>query len=267
MSKATDQKGIKINNCEVKVYGTGPPPKKSQGYDMLPYPFAIVLFDGPTGSGKTVGIENMIYHRLPKKKHKIPVILICPTEAQESWDRIVKTLKSRGHPVYQYDSIIDPQTGENNLEEIYTHMKALNRRDPKYKKRYDLRYMLILDDCVSEMRHKSMLMTMAKIRHEKCGIIMAAQSMKNIVPAARSQVRAWALYPQISKGDLKKIYDDANPAIPEEEFYDRYKRATKKTHRFLYMLLPGTGMKLEFRWNFNERDPKYAVQDAELAKR
>lgn len=237
----------RINDLEVKVrekhVGGG---DKVLGYELRKDPYAIIFLAARKKSGKTTTIREILEQCLPKK---IPVIIFCPTlDSDISWREIIKWLKKRGNEVFEYYNIIDPETRENNLLECMRHMESLDREDPKHISKKGLKYMLIMDDCGKQMRHPSVYQFLLKNRHEKCGVILSGQSMKNLMPDSRQQVGLWLLFPKLNDKDLQMIYEDSDPPISWEEFKALYDKATNEPYSFLYFTPDG-----EFRRKFTHK--------------
>ncbi len=232
----------KINNIEIKKVDLGKD-KKILHKDIFNYPYVNVFLCGPTGSGKTTFLYNILTH---VTFYEDTIIIIVSTTHND--DKTMMKIKedfSKTNDVRVYDTLT-----KNIYDEIISLMKE-NLENTENEKYIYAKSILIIDDVKEFLRDPKMYELASKIRHYKAHLFILSQYYKDIAPALRSQLRFLILFKGWGQDQLKDIYKTYITNISFQKFLELYTDATEDTnishHNCLYVSLIGK----EYRENLN----------------
>lgn len=110
-------------------------------------------------------------------------------------------------------------------------------------------YILILDDCSRDLRNDDLTTLLKSSRHFRMKVLLLSQHVKDLMPAAISQLSYLLLFGGLGTPILKKILEDTGMDISLPLFETFYKKVTAgdgNKHNFLYIDIAN----VSFRKNF-----------------
>jgi len=215
---------------------------------------SIIL--GPSGSGKSVLLQNMIMDIYMGCFEKI--FIISPTiHIDKSWEPVKKyitdTLKMNpdkehcfmdSYDQQKLDSIVETQ------EKVADYMK-----EQKFKSVYQI--LIVLDDVAdnpSLTRHDKLLHALyLRGRHSFISTIVSTQVFTALSPIIRKNITQLYCYRLRNYRDLETILEELAALIDKKTLLEIYQQATKEKHSFLYINLIESDINSMFSIRFDKR--------------
>jgi len=215
---------------------------------------SIIL--GPSGSGKSVLLQNMIMDIYKGCFEKI--FIISPTiHIDKSWEPVkqymtdvLKMNPEKEHCFMdQYDSqrldaIVETQ------EKVADYMK-----EQKYKSVFQI--LIVLDDVAdnpSLTRHDKLLHALyLRGRHSFISTIVSTQVFTALSPIIRKNITQLYCYRLRNFRDLETILEELSALVDKKLLLEIYHQATNEKHSFLYINLMEPDLNQMFSIRFDKR--------------
>ena len=215
---------------------------------------SIIL--GPSGSGKSVLLQNMIMDIYKGCFEKI--FIISPTiHIDKSWEPVkqymtdvLKMNPEKEHCFMdQYDSqrldaIVETQ------EKVADYMK-----EQKYKSVFQI--LIVLDDVAdnpSLTRHDKLLHALyLRGRHSFISTIVSTQVFTALSPIIRKNITQLYCYRLRNFRDLETILEELSALVDKKILLEIYHQATNEKHSFLYINLMEPDLNQMFSIRFDKR--------------
>lgn len=230
-----------------------------------------IFLSGPTGSGKSVVIYNIL-KKCVGKKTKV-IFFVGSIHNDPTYKEMLKFLDKNGNDYMTYTSMYDGK--ENILQQIEEELKQAKDDDgetkipeplpcpinlctekqivPKKKKKKrkpptENDYIFIFDDLSNEIRHSSALTAFLKYsRHLNCKCIISSQSLSDLTRNTRQQIHFLLLFRGLNDEAVKTVFEDINTTMSYKQFKSLYNQVVATKYNFLYVSRDG-----EFRRNFDQ---------------
>lgn len=190
----------------------------------------VWLISGAKGTGKSSLLLNMLRSFL--RKHYNNIYLVSPTAKRDpKFSKLVEELEPEGK---YYDAL-----NESNLHEIVEKINSYNAiKDSP-------RNMLILDDCIADMKSSTSKSTLNRIittcRHMKTSVVILTQKYNKVNPLIRTNADILSIFRTQNQKELNSIIDDL--PVRKDEFETVYEYATTpsdtNSNPFLHISLIG----------------------------
>ena len=228
---------------------------KQSKFSQVPKCPLRMLAIGPSGSGKSVALQNMvldIYRNCFSR-----VYIFSPSIHIDSiWDEvktyIKKELKPSKDEKYLFDHY-DPK----DLEAIISQQYKITDYLKKQKKKKLFQILIIIDDFADspEFTRKSPLLHQLYIRgrHSMISIITATQVYKVISPIVRKNVTDLIIFKLRNYADLEGIVEELAALTDKKIIHNIYKQATAEPYAFLYVNLTAKDINKMFWINFDKQ--------------
>jgi hypothetical protein len=237
-----------------------------KGQDWFEEPFSNIFLLAKKKTGKTTTIKNIL-RRTAGKNTKF-IFIVSTIEKDPTWKSIVNYWEDKGNEVITFDDIKDDGNDvikdfleSNKIQEEPIVTKVITKkRDPKVpityqnggsnkeekisveqpeeKKKVKLvypEYIIVLDDLGEAMRNKSLTQLLKTNRHYKTKVILSAQNITDLMPAAIRQLDYVLAFGRIPLDKIEKLREDLMVDLSDEDFKKLYEDATNKPHQFLYI--------------------------------
>jgi hypothetical protein len=234
----------KINKIKIKpVKFKDEDLRPIKGEDMVTELYSQIFIVAKKNSGKS----TVLYNLIPKLTDKTTKIYaFCSSIYQDKiWKHIKESLKEKNIEFKFFDSIIDCESGENNLAEILEERKQKltgilfddsdDEEKKERKKKYRVpEYLFIFDDISGELKNSTLLGLLKKNRHFKSKVIISSQYPYDLLPESRKQIDLWLFFQGETEAKLLTLYKDMDSSLEFNQFYQLYKKATEIKYDFFY---------------------------------
>jgi hypothetical protein len=249
----------KINKIKIKpVKFKDEDLRPIKGEDMVTELYSQIFIVAKKNSGKS----TVLYNLIPKLTDKTTKIYaFCSSIYQDKiWKHIKESLKEKNIEFKFFDSIIDCESGENNLAEILDEIKTEKKLEEEEvkderkqkltgilfddsddeekkerKKKYRVpEYLFIFDDISGELKNSTLLGLLKKNRHFKSKVIISSQYPYDLLPESRKQIDLWLFFQGETEAKLLTLYKDMDSSLEFNQFYQLYKKATEIKYDFFY---------------------------------
>lgn len=244
-------------------------PKCHKLFDLC---YCNVFICAKKKSGKTCLIAKILKESAGKNTK---LVFIVPTlHKDETYSKIVKSFRKKGNPIQTFtslmdgkDSVIDQvlqdedEESESESSESESEVETQNSidfgdaellekasRKPRKPKYLTPKIIFIVDDCGSQLRHKSVGQLMKKHRHYQSMCIFSSQWTNDLDPQSQKQLDYWLGFKGHSQKKMIDTHSNLDLSTSFEDFYDMYNMATEKKYNFFYV----DSNKDKFRRNFCE---------------
>ena len=215
---------------------------------------SIIL--GPSGSGKSVLLQNMIYDIYKGCFEKI--FIISPTiHIDKSWSPIKKYMTEQLKMNPEKEFCFMDTYDQKKLDEIVeTQEKVANyMKDQNYKSVYQI--LIVLDDVAdnpSLTRHDKLLHALyLRGRHSFISTIVSTQVFTALSPIIRKNITQLYAYRLRNYRDLETLLEELSALVDKKTLLEIYHEATKEKHSFLYIDLMETDINKMFSIRFDKR--------------
>jgi len=262
----------KINDFEVKKVMV---PKQDDedvaGFDLIPYLYCNTFISSCTKSGKTTILFRLIQKCINKNTHIIffvGTLLLDPTykvilkwldkkgityqcfldiehKGINALDLITNSLRLQGDSDDESSSDEEehePQICRFNNNDDDIKVVVRKPRKPKFRAP---KYLFIFDDISSELRNPSIEQFLKASRHYKAKVFICSQSILDLTPKARNQIKVWLLLRGIEEDKLQAMHESCKH-FDFKKFKEIYEDATKEPYNFMMCTTDK-----EYRCNFN----------------
>ena len=247
----------------IKPYKTREFDSKQSQYghaDKLPMR-AIVL--GPSGTGKTILLQNMILDVYRGAFSRI-YIFSPSIDVDYSWEPVKeyinKTMKvkdTKDEPIY-FDHY-DPQALEHIVSTQHKIAEYMKKQD--YKKIYQI--LIVIDDFADDARFtrqdKLLHGLYTRGRHNFISTITSTQVFNMLSPIIRKNATAMYIYRLRNYKDLESLIEELSAVYDKKTLMELYNTATSEPHSFWYINLMAKNKKDMFFMNY---DRKLEVEDS-----
>jgi hypothetical protein len=206
-----------------------------------------VLACGPTGSGKTTVLMNILFDGLTAIDR---VVIIAKRLDQEIWQEVILRFEELAEenevPV---DAILRVFTGEGSEIPTVDEMKKILGDDPNTEKQT----MIIFDDYMKDAKANKVIEEYySQIRHFNASCWYLAQSYYDTPKFIRDNVQYILLFKGQTVKDLGFLYRDLSDGkISKERFIGLYNEVTSQPHHFLFVDRLAQTDKTRYRDNFD----------------
>ena len=215
---------------------------------------SIIL--GPSGSGKSVLLQNMIYDIYKGCFEKI--FIISPTiHIDKSWSPIKKYMTEQLKMNPEKEHCFMDTYDQKKLDEIVeTQEKVANyMKDQNYKSVYQI--LIVLDDVADNpalTRHDKLLHSLyLRGRHSFISTIVSTQVLTSLSPIIRKNITQLYTYRLRNYRDLETRLEELSALVDKKTLVEIYHEATKEKHSFLYIDLMETDINKMFSIRFDKR--------------
>jgi ABC-type dipeptide/oligopeptide/nickel transport system ATPase component len=200
---------------------------------LLPDNNIIYAICGRKGSGKSTLLLSLLNSKRAFKQRFQHIFMVSPTSrGDKKFSKLVKELDEDGKYFDQYT--------EQVLTGIFNQIKQFNDQHEarKKKRKREIRHLLILDDCASDLSPAKGAMLSRMIitsRHLHCSVILTSQKYNAIPTLIRAQLDLLSVFKSYNTREVTTLMEDIsmNPAT----FMEIYNFATDGDHSFLHMNL------------------------------
>ena len=215
---------------------------------------SIIL--GPSGSGKSVLLQNMIYDIYKGCFEKI--FIISPTiHIDKSWSPIKKYMTEQLKMNPEKELCFMDTYDQKKLDEIVeTQEKVANyMKDQNYKSVYQI--LIVLDDVADNpalTRHDKLLHSLyLRGRHSFISTIVSTQVFTALSPIIRKNITQLYTYRLRNYRDLETLLEELSALVEKKTLLEIYHKATTEKHSFLYIDLMETDINKMFSIRFDKR--------------
>ncbi len=257
--------------------------RKVKGADICKDCYSNIFCVAPTNCGKTTAIFSML-KAFAGKNTKI-LLFVSTIYNDPNWQFIRKYFEKKGNDVICQSSL--REDGIDHLKELVEHLKEkaqereaeeesddepdlmkileqengvinyLRRDEDKPKKKKEKyqspEYILVADDLADEIKSPTFTTLLKKARHYHIKVIISSQYLKDLIPAARKQIRLWLIFMGCQSALVYNIHEASDLRIDPELFLQLYQKATIPTDDnpkpFLYV----APREDDFRISFSKR--------------
>jgi hypothetical protein len=247
MEKAPDIKPIKT-----KEYDT--PKSKYSQLSALPTR-SIIL--GPSGSGKSILLQNMILDLYKGLFKRIYIFSPSVDVDYQTWkpvkDHIEKDLKITET---DEETIYFSEYNSEALEKIITTQRKITEYQKKqdHKKLYQI--LIVIDDFADSpefSRHSKILHALfTRGRHSQISTIVATQKFTSLHPIIRVNASELYVFRLRNFQDLETFLNEISALIDKKSLLEMYKLATSEQYSFLYCKLTAKDLNKTFMIKFNQ---------------
>lgn len=248
-----------MSNLSITVPKSNEYSYKQCDYNHLPkIPFRMML-NGPSNSGKTILIINLIlkfYRNLFSKVYIFSPSIYTDSSFQSIIEYIEKYTDKGINSLHdKYETDILQDIINNQVEEI-KHIKN------NTKKKILPSILIVIDDCIDNkdlVRNSSLLKSIfIRHRHSGISIILSSQSYTSISPVIRSNLSSIIVFRIRDKMDLENILLSISALIDYKTLLKIYHRAVYSKYSFMYINLLANDINDMFYLNFNS---KFLISD------
>jgi hypothetical protein len=285
----------KVSDSKIKIDKNVAVNIPAKGSDWIKEPYANIFLLAKKKSGKTTVIKNMLEHFAgkntkfifivstidkdrtwtnivnywKKKSHDVLTYNDILDDGENVLDEFTKSQNSNEeqigsgtHTVQQITKtqipIIDRNNGVRRFQTIIEQKQvggSVEEKKPKTKVLYP-EYIIVLDDLGARMRDGSLTQLLKTNRHYKTKVIMSAQNITDLQPAAIGQLDYTLVFGRVPDDKIERLREQLDLGISEEKFLNLYKDATSQPYQFLYIeRMDGVD---NYRKGFNEQ---YNIDD------
>ena len=229
MSNIPTIKPIKLKEYEVK----------QSKYDNVPKLPARAMILAPSGSGKSILIQNMILDIYKGCFNRI-YIISSSINSDHTWQPVKKYIKDEIRP-NEKEKIYFEDYDPDELEKIIkTQQKVIEYlKDKNEKKLFQI--LIVLDDVIDNpqlCRHSKLLeMLYCRGRHLMISTITSTQTYKAINPICRKNVLDLFIFKLRNQADLDAVMEELSALASKKDLIKIYKDATDEPYSFLYISL------------------------------
>ena len=228
---------------------------KQSKFSQVPKCPLRMLAIGPSGSGKSVALQNMILDIYRNCFSRI-YIFSPSIEIDSIWDPVKEYIKKELKPSkdekYLFDHY-DPKDLEKIIDQQYKITEYLKKQ--KKKKLYQI--LLIIDDFADspEFTRNSPLLHQLYIRgrHSMISTITATQWYKVINPIVRKNVTDLIIFKLRNYADLEGIVEELAALTDKKILHNIYQQAVEQPFAFLYVNLTAKNINDMFWINFEKK--------------
>ena len=214
-----------------------------------------MLAIGPSGSGKSVALQNMIldiyrncFSRIYVWSPSIHIDII--------WDEVKTYIRKELKPSKDEKHLFD-HYDPKDLEAIINQQYKITDYLKKQKKKKLFQILIIIDDFADspEFTRKSPLLHQLYIRgrHNMISTITATQVYKVISPIVRKNVTDLIIFKLRNYADLEGIVEELAALTDKKIIHNIYKQATAEPYAFLYVNLTAKDINKMFWINFDKQ--------------
>ena len=268
----TDKFGtVKVSNNNVRVVSSTSADAPARGGDWFKEPYANIFLLAKKKSGKTTVLENIL-KRCAGPKTKF-IFIATTVNKDASWVRIKDYWEKKGNEIAEYDSLEDeegknvinefielqkldsdgeapPNTVETKREVVTQVGNGVLRKQTiverhvvgegaakkkKAPKMITPEYIICMDDMGTAMRNKHVTQLLKVNRHYKTKVILSAQNISDLEPGAIRQLDYCLVFGRQPEDKVKKLREQLDLDVSEEDFFAMYRDATAKLYGFLYI--------------------------------
>lgn len=278
----------KVSDHDVVVDKTANVQIPAKGGDWFDIAYSNILALAKKNTGKTTVIKNIL--KRCAGKHTKFIFIVSTIEKDPLYRQIVDYWEDQGNEVITFDDINEDgenvfksfmetnkaaeqakeiveskaeqsggsapkilvsgygaqQTAERKAEQEVK--KAPKKRQPKL---LAPDFIIVCDDLGESMRNKDLTQLLKTNRHYKCKIILAAQNITDLLPAAIRQLDYVLAFGRIPLEKIEKLRGDLMLTLSNDDFKELYENATGDPHQFLYIGRTKKGD--EFRKGFTQQ--------------
>lgn len=210
---------------------------------------------GPSGSGKSVLLSNMILDIYKGCFSRI-YIFSPSVDIDQTWqpvkDYIEKELKPEKDEEIYFDHY-DPEALEKIVKQQHKIVEYMKKN--KYKTLFQI--LIVIDDFADDpqfTRHSHLLHQLyIRGRHSMISTITATQVYKAISPIVRKNITDIFVYRLRNNADLDSLLDEVSAVYDKKTLLEMYRLATEGAFGFLYIKLTAKTAEDMFYLNFDKK--------------
>ena len=214
---------------------------RQSNYDVVgKLPIRSIIL-GPSGSGQTVRLQNMILDIYKGCCERI-YIFSPSTDVDSSWlpgekyiEKDMKVQRTDEEPIY-FDHY-DPDALHEILDTQHKIIQFMKNRGDKQL----FQILIIIDDFADDpafTRQSTMLHTLyIRGRHNYVSTITATQKFNALHPIIRVNATELFVYRLRKMNDLDTFIDEVSAVVDKKTLLELYHTATSEPHSFLYVKL------------------------------
>ena len=241
-----------ITPIKLKEYNV----KQSQ-YEVAPKLPMRAMLVGPSGSGKSVLLSNMILNIYKGCFSRI-YIWSPSIDVDSTWKPVKEYIRDHIKPFDNEKVYFDSYEPEEMAQVIHTHQKVIqHQKDKNHKDLYQI--LIVIDDFADnpDFTRKSQLLHQLYIRgrHYMISTITSTQVYKQISPIVRKNMTQIFIYRLRNYADLQAIIEELSAVYDPKTLHAMYTEAVDESYSFLYIDL----MQKDKRKMFLQRFDKYLI--------
>ena len=212
---------------------------KQSHYASCPELPMRAMLCGPSGSGKSVVLQNMILDVFRGCFSR--VYIFSPSiDIDQTWDPVKKYIKDEIKPDPAENIFFNTYDPEALREIISTqHQVAEYMKKEKYSFLYQI--LIVVDDFADDpafTRNSSLLHQLyIRGRHQMISTITATQVYRAISPVVRKNVTYLCIFRLRNQSDLDAVIEETSAIFDKATLLKFYKASTAKPYSFLYVKL------------------------------
>ena len=227
---------------------------KQSHYASCPELPMRAMLCGPSGSGKSVVLQNMILDVFRGCFSR--VYIFSPSiDIDQTWDPVKKYIKDEIKPDPTENIFFNTYDPEALREIISTqHQVVEYMKKEKYNFLYQI--LIVVDDFADDpafTRNSSLLHQLyIRGRHQIISTITATQVYRAISPVVRKNITDLCIFRLRNQSDLDAVIDETSAIFNKATLMKFYKAATAKPYSFLYVKLTAKTTSDMFYESFSE---------------
>jgi type II secretory pathway predicted ATPase ExeA len=215
---------------------------------------SIIL--GPSGSGKSVLLQNMIMTIYKDCFEKI--YIISPTiHFDKSWEPVKKYITEKLKMNPDKEHCFMDKYEQHKLDQIVETQEKVSdyMKEQKYKSVYQI--LIVLDDVADNpalTRHDKLLHSLyLRGRHSFISTIVSTQVFTALSSIIRKNITQLYVYRLRNFRDLETLLEELSALVDKKTLLEIYQQATQEKHSFLYINLMETDLNKMFTIRFDKR--------------
>lgn len=191
--------------------------------ERLPKPPFRMLITAPSGSGKSVVIQNLLFNDNFYHNYFDHIVFISPTLYEDKTAQHLFKIQESDEKLQLSDDV-------DNMDSIIDNLLKYQHENNEENEHI----ILILDDCVGIIKSTSMITNkIMSLRHYRISVIIVTQYYRAIPPKIRENCNAYLFFANNSHKEVEKITEEIGARFPNFKYY--LDGATAEPFSFLYI--------------------------------
>jgi hypothetical protein len=182
-----------------------------------------MLINAPSGSGKSVVIQNLLFNDNFYHNYFDNIVFISPTLYEDKTAQHLIKIQETDNRLCLSDDV-------DNLDNIINGLLKYQEENNENGEHT----ILILDDCVGIIKATSLITNkIMSLRHYRISVIIVTQYYRAIPPKIRENCNAYLFFANNSHKEIEKISEEIGARY--KNFKDYLDEATSEPYSFLYI--------------------------------
>ena len=223
---------FEVKQLKTKIYTL-----KQSKYDDVPELCTRMMVVAPSGSGKSVVLQNLITDVYDGCFEAGVHVFSHSINIDDTWTPVKRWMEKNEFPVEKY---CHEAYDEKTLSDIMAEQKAVIEYQKKKGHKSLFQMLIIFDDMLDDkklMRYSKMLEVLfVRARHLCVSTIVSVQKYRSVMTSARVNTTDEILFANIrNQHDLKAWMEEMSALVPEDVMMQIYERARRIPYAFLWV--------------------------------